>query len=146
MHPTIEQEIERKAITELQRIMHALTTKRLGIVAASSSLQTLWETVSGLVSAETMDLIGQSATTVQTALRTRERPEDVAVFVGDNCVGVVRRLQDRVIAYMGAAIRDSKAMTKVLVPPIEEPNPSQWCIDKFKSSCEVFAANMRRAF
>jgi hypothetical protein len=76
------EEIDRKAVDELQRIMHCLQTRRVGIVAAQEALQTLWNAVSGLVPRETMDLITQASAMVRQQLHSRERPDEIAIFVG----------------------------------------------------------------
>jgi hypothetical protein len=142
--PDLAQEIDRKAITELQRVMHGLTTRRIGVVSAAASLQTLWETTAGLVAPETMTLIGESATGVQKALNSKARPEEVAVLVGSSNIAVVQRFSDRVIVLMQPAQASSVGQGRTLAVPIEESNPSLWCVDKFKAVCTQLGVSMSR--
>lgn len=142
--PTLAEEIDRKAITELQRVMQALMSRRIGVIAACASLQTLWETTSGLVPTETAKLIGESATSVQRALLSKDRPEEVAVFVGPKAFATIQRLLERVVVSMGTPQAADHIASKTLVPPVDELNPASWCVEKFKSTCESLGKSMNR--
>lgn len=142
--PTLAEEIERKAVTELQRIMHGLATRRISVVSAAASLQTMWEMAAGLVAGETMTLIGESATTVQKALHAKERPEETAVLTCASGFYIVQRFAESVKISYGIADGTPLGGFKLLVPPVEEIHPAQWASDKFKSSCEALGKSMCR--
>lgn len=142
--PDLAEEIDRKAIEELQRIMHGITARRVGIVAAHASLQTMWATLAGLVAPETMKLIGESATTVEKALNSKSRPEEVAVFIGPSAFAVAQRLSDRVIVMMGSQNHAGQVNGRTLVPPIDSLTPEVWVAEKFKTACSTLGSTLSR--
>jgi hypothetical protein len=90
--PTIQQELDRKAVEELQRVMHGLTTRKVTLVQAQAHLQTLWETCAGLIPTESMNLVAQSLTAVGAELSRRNPPHQRIVFFrGEAMVSVSRR-------------------------------------------------------
>jgi hypothetical protein len=66
MHvPTLKEELERKTVDELERLVTARRLCRISNAQYQASVQTLWNAVSGLVSAEMMDYISQAARLTQ---------------------------------------------------------------------------------
>lgn len=61
MHPppTIREELDRKTLEELERLVYGYENDLIPGIEARASLQTLWQLVAGLVPRETMDLIAQ---------------------------------------------------------------------------------------
>lgn len=54
---TIQEELERKTLEELERIVHGTATGRMTPTEGAASMQTVWQLVAGLVPRETMELI-----------------------------------------------------------------------------------------
>jgi predicted nuclease with TOPRIM domain len=64
-HPTIVQELERKTLAELERVMWSLEKKKISVASAYAAVRALWEITSGLVPTETMNLIAQASTELE---------------------------------------------------------------------------------
>lgn len=56
----IRSELERKTLEEIERILFGFEKKRMSKTEALQALQVLWNTVSGLVASETMNLISST--------------------------------------------------------------------------------------
>lgn len=65
-YPSFKEEIERKTLEELQRLMFDYEKAKLSRSEAAQCLRTLWNAVSGLIERETMELIARGIKDVET--------------------------------------------------------------------------------
>jgi hypothetical protein len=132
----LRDELNRKAITELQRVMHGLSVRTVGLDAAASSLHTLWQTLSGLIDPEVMDLVAKSLSAVRAKLEEKQRPDSLAFLIGapGGCI-TARRDGGKVLVQMWV---DTHKTERVFSAPDSEVHPELWAANKFNDIVQKF--------
>lgn len=129
--PTPEQELDRKTVAEIERIIHGLQTGKLTLPRAASSMLTLWQIVSGLVPKETMDVLGAAATDVAQKYRALGAPDNVAFLTGGpGGAYVVRRDGSEVTIHAWVGMQSTQ---KVYRAPVAETFPERWAFEQFEA-------------
>ncbi len=69
------EEIDRKTLNELQRVMHSASTARISVRQAYGATCALWESCSGIAHKETMDLVGNACQTLAQKIANDGKPD-----------------------------------------------------------------------
>jgi hypothetical protein len=133
--PTLAEELERKTVEELERIVRAITNRAMTYDRGDECLLTLWNTASGLVSRDTMDVIARTQAAVGHKRAGATPVDELGVYSKSGNVAVVMRIGATVsLRVMGAS-----EQRKDFPAPATEVHPCKWASERFDAVVKQLA-------
>lgn len=127
------EEVDRKTVDELQRVMHAVSTARMPVTQAFGALKALWATCSGIAHKETMDLVSNACNALEAKLAMDDKPDASISMYGDSRVYLIKRrgscVQIKLFGPNGESIQQVSAEPS-------EVNPELWAQKRLNSIAE----------
>ncbi len=121
--PTPIEEVDRKTVAELERVIHALHSARMTAVAAAAAVRALWNATSGVVPDETGKLIASAAKQLDEAVSKNNRPDTSRTMFGAGRCYLIERRGGLVTMKI---VGDIGEMIKVYPAPESEVHPEKW--------------------